>query len=109
MKASETQDRFKRFEDVEAIKGTNLEIEERDKIVVHNGSPFLPTSTDGAAKACETPTSTDAAVKAFETKDLVKRFEDVEAVKGTNLEIEERDRIVVHNGSPFLPTSTAQP
>ena len=119
MKASETQDRFKRFENVEAVKGTNLEIEEGDRIVLHNGLPFLPTSTDGAAvkaietptstdgaavkaietptstdgaavKAIETPTSTDgAAVKAIETKDLVKRFEDVEAVKGINLEIEE--------------------
>jgi ABC-2 type transport system ATP-binding protein len=66
----------------------------------------LPTSTDAAAKAFETPTSTDAAAEAFETQDLVKRFEDVEAVKGTNLETEERVRIVVHNGSPFLPTST---
>ncbi|MGB8373469.1 MAG: ATP-binding cassette domain-containing protein, partial [Halobacteriota archaeon] len=28
-------------------------------------------------------------MKAIETKDLVKRFEDVEAVKGINLEIEE--------------------
>ena len=132
MKASETQDRFKRFEDVEAVKGTNLESEEADKIVLHNGLPLLPTSTDAAvkaivtptstdaavkaivtptstdaaAKAIVTPTSTDAAVKASETKDLIKRFEDIEAVEGTNLESEEADKIVVHNGLPLLPTST---
>ena len=49
MKASETQDRFKRFENVEAAKGTNLQIEEGDKMVLHDGLPLLPTSTDGAA------------------------------------------------------------
>ncbi|HYC19506.1 MAG TPA: hypothetical protein VEF35_02635 [Candidatus Bathyarchaeia archaeon] len=41
------------------MKETNLEFEEGDKIVLHNGSPLLPTSTDGkVAKASETPTST---------------------------------------------------
>ncbi|MFZ0011850.1 MAG: hypothetical protein WAL97_08100 [Halobacteriota archaeon] len=48
------------FENVKAAKGTNLEIEEPDKIVLHNGVPFLPTATDGASvKAIATPTATD--------------------------------------------------
>ena len=63
----------------ERVKGTNLETEEGDKIVLRNGLPRSPTSTEAAAaKAIETPTPSDrAAVKAIETKDLVKRFENL--------------------------------
>jgi ABC-type glutathione transport system ATPase component len=108
MKASETQDRFKRFENVEAVKGTNLEIEDGGRIVLHNGLPFVPTSTGGAAvNASETLTSAGgAAVNASETltsaggaavtetdgiairaTDLVKKFRDFVAVDHISFEV----------------------
>ena len=99
------EERLQKLETQErSVKGTNLEVEERGKIELHNGVPRSPTSTDAAIKAFETPTSTGGAVKAIETKDLVKRFEDVEAMKVTNLEVEERGKIVLHNGMPSSPT-----
>ena len=91
------------------MKVTNLEVEEAGKIVLHNGLSRTPTSTDAAVKAFETPTSTGGAVKAMETKDLVKRFEDVEAMNGTNLETEEGDKIVLHNGLPSRRRPQTQP
>jgi DNA-binding response OmpR family regulator len=88
------EERLQKLETQErSVKGTNLEVEEAGKIVLHNGVPRSPTSTGGA-------------VKAIETKDLVKRFEDVEAMNGTNLEVEERGKIELHNGMPRSPTST---
>jgi hypothetical protein len=63
------------FENVKAAKGTNLEIEEPDKIVLHNGVPFLPTATDGAAvKAIATPTATDGASDIINVENLVKVY-----------------------------------
>jgi DNA-binding response OmpR family regulator len=114
------EERLQKLETQErSVKGTNLEVEEAGKIVLHNGVPRsptstggavkafeTPTSTGGAVKAIETPTSTGGAVKAIETKDLVKRFEDVEAMNGTNLEVEARGKIELHNGLPRSPTST---
>jgi DNA-binding response OmpR family regulator len=101
------EERLQKLETLErSVKVTNLEVEERGKIELHDGMPFSPTSTGRAVKAIETPTSTGRAVKAIETKDLVKRFEDVEAMNGTNLEVEERGKIELHNGLPRSPTST---
>ncbi|MGB9372104.1 MAG: ATP-binding cassette domain-containing protein, partial [Halobacteriota archaeon] len=94
MKASETQDRIKRFENVEAVKGTNLETEGGDKIVLRNGLPFLPTSTGGAAvKASETLTSTGGAAVtdrdgiAIRATGLVKKFRDFVAVDHISFEV----------------------
>ncbi|MFZ0010530.1 MAG: ABC transporter ATP-binding protein [Halobacteriota archaeon] len=66
VKAIETQDLIKRFENVEAVRRTDLEIKEGDIIVLHNGLPVSPTSTDSAAvNAIETSTSTDGAADAL--------------------------------------------
>jgi ABC-2 type transport system ATP-binding protein len=108
----ETKDPSKQSRNVEAVK-------RGDRIVLHNGLPVSPTPAiktagkavkkrtsagETAAEPAELPTPTDkippeaaepptpvdrAAVKAVETKELVKRYENVEAVKGINLEIEE--------------------
>jgi ABC-2 type transport system ATP-binding protein len=87
------------------MKGTDLKTEAGNVIVLRDGLPVSPTSPDrAAANAITTPPLPDtaleeagrspqpphrAAAKAIETKDLVKRYENVEAVKGINLEIEE--------------------
>lgn len=105
MTSIETPDRSKRFDNPEGAKGPDLETGAGDIIVLRNGLPVSPTPTDQApAKAITTPTSPSpaaerasktsappdrAAIRAIETKDLLKRFENVEAVKGINLEIEE--------------------
>jgi len=105
-KTIDPQDRVKRFENVEAVKGTGHETQEGGVIVLHNGLPLVPmsangaaakaietsTSTDGAAvKAIETPTSTGgAAVKAIETFNLTKVYNGkIRAVDDLNLAINE--------------------
>jgi ABC-2 type transport system ATP-binding protein len=100
-----TPKRVKRLDNSEETKGTDPATEAGNIVVPLDGFPVSPSTSDRApVEAIVTsppPSATDekvseaskpphrAAAKAIETKDLLKRYENVEAVKGINLEIEE--------------------
>ena len=99
-----TPNRLKRLDNSEETKGTDLKAEAENVVVLRDGIPVSRSTTDRApadAVTTSPPPSATAekvseaskpphqAATAIETKDLVKRYENVEAVKGINLEIEE--------------------